>query len=237
MGISLPKIAVTGALGLLGTYAVYKCFFAKAKPLDADYEPSATAGCKCGKVLVTFRGNIRNRLECCCCDCRQKAEWAASQGCPLATDDLRKPFKLSYFGNSLASVKGEEQLKSYMLREGSASKFVVAQCCHTIVFVDHPEYKGNAAMVIEAACNLTSQEMSPQLRINEQDWDPAKDPDAGELPPYTGEPFSWWMFRKLNRIMRAYSVPPRREEGDRTIQSMIGTPTVLGLKAYEHIKS
>jgi len=216
----------------------------KAKTPEADFaKESAKVTCKCGKVEVNIRGNTRYTLECCCCDCLQKIEWAISKGCPIDKAFLKSGFKLSYFGNAIVSIKGEELLKTYMLRsveEKGASIFSVAECCSSIMMIDHPAaYGGASFMILHAGCNLTSIPMASQARIQSMDRHPSKDPETTSwpLPDYTGEGGTCSLISLMNTFMNTIQAPPRREAGDKTVQEVQGkTPTVLGLMNYAHVK-
>ena len=80
-------------------------------------------------------------------------------------------------------------MKAYRLRAKArqgVSTFVMAECCKTVIFVTHPVYRGNVCMVINEACKLTCTRIPAEWRFMIKDWDKDKNPEAGELPPYTG---------------------------------------------------
>mmetsp|Transcript_17992 Transcript_17992/g.18203 ORF Transcript_17992/g.18203 Transcript_17992/m.18203 type:complete len:255 (-) Transcript_17992:336-1100(-) len=236
------KAAISSAV-LFGSYLVYAMCIKKAKTPEADFaKESAKVTCKCGKVEVNIRGNTRYTLECCCCDCLQKIEWAISKGCPIDKACLKNGFKLSYFGNAIASIKDEELMKTYMLRsveEKGASIFSVAECCSSIMMIDHPKaYGGASFMILHAGCNLTSIPMASQARIQSMDRHPSKDPETTSWPLPPGEGPDMLLVSLIRTFMNTIQAPPRREAGDKTVQEVQGkTPTtVLGLTNYAHVK-
>ena len=78
--INWKKVGV--AVGsCLGAYLIYNQF--KTEKCPSDYKEPAQIRCNCGGVEINVRGNTRTAIECCCCDCRQKIEWAISKGAPI----------------------------------------------------------------------------------------------------------------------------------------------------------
>ena len=106
----------------------------------------ASFTCKCGLVNVALCGEkSRTRMNCCCCDCYQKLEWAASNGGPTLPEHYqnKKSPVVGEHWNGRVVVTGKDHLAFNKLHEKAVSVNCVAQCCSTILFVDHPAYQGN----------------------------------------------------------------------------------------------
>jgi hypothetical protein len=152
--------------------------------------PTCIVSCICGKASITFSSSqLRSRLLCCCVDCRQAAAHAASIGGPIVP---RGPQDLIYFPNAVTDVKGSELLMLQKLRPDGRSTRVVAQCCHSILAVDHPNYQGNVVMVPLSTCKVQHPMpmLPPQRLIYTGDWPESYGPvPAFESPPL-GEPYA-----------------------------------------------
>ena len=154
-----------------------------------------------------------------------------------------------YFENAIAHVDNEHLIKTYKLREGCNSTFLVAECCKTVLMIDHEFYRKNVFAVHLSFANVFAKDMIPSARIFTADWDKEKDPDAPEMPPYTGD---GPVIRTMEEIFafiesadgaylkkkfaKCYEAPPtNRRAGDKTIQDLMKEPIILGLKEFEHI--
>ena len=118
---------------------------------------TSTVSCACGGVRLLFHvPRPRNRIPCCCWDCRQKCIWATSQGGPALPPDVLSfdaPMDLIYFPNSFELQKGSlDDLEFCTLRadDGSVTKRgwrgdrgsinMVTLCCRTTLLVDNVNY-------------------------------------------------------------------------------------------------
>ena len=99
----------------------------------------------------------RFRYLCCCIDCKQKLDWAAAQGGPLLPPEVQhyeRPLDLVYFSNSLLVERGKELLTFNRLRDEKRSLNCVASCCHTVICIDHPGYRGLSLLVLRDVVQL-----------------------------------------------------------------------------------
>lgn len=97
-----------------------------------------TIRCQCNQVRISIPFPPVRRLECCCCDCRKSLKLFADQGGPTP-----EPLAdVVYFPNALRVDSGMEHLRSFLVREGSNTRRIVAECCWTCVLCDHPSYDG-----------------------------------------------------------------------------------------------
>ena len=108
--------------------------------------------CQCERVTVTFPNDThqaRVRLQCCCCDCYQKLEWAASNGGPpLHGTHISKHKPLcGEIWDARLTVTGKKYLKFNKLHADADSTNCVASCCSTVLFVDHPIYGGKCVLI------------------------------------------------------------------------------------------
>jgi hypothetical protein len=152
----------------------------------------ANVTCSCGECQLTFfNPQPRNHSECCCCDCRQKVEWAAAQ---QRSSFIPKVSNLYYIEDDIIAIKGEEHLSEFLLRAPSGavvpgtdtpvtSPFIVATCCYSILCVPATYYNNNYVAVIAETCSLQCNAMVAQIRYAIDEF--PKD-FASALPPYQG---------------------------------------------------
>eukprot|EP00747_Dinoflagellata_sp_TGD_P083085 gnl/TRDRNA2_/TRDRNA2_161961_c1_seq3.p1 gnl/TRDRNA2_/TRDRNA2_161961_c1~~gnl/TRDRNA2_/TRDRNA2_161961_c1_seq3.p1 ORF type:complete len:321 (+),score=30.25 gnl/TRDRNA2_/TRDRNA2_161961_c1_seq3:191-1153(+) len=188
----------------------------------------AVVACACGKTRLSLATRApRMRLECCCADCRQALEWAASKGGPSAPVVPQ----WNYFANDIRDVQGLENLKLCQLRHGAYATRAVAKCCYSTLLVDHPAYQENVFAVPGDVCQLLAEERPAQGRI----WTKDRDADKENLPPYSGrgpcvrgdEPF--WPLRFLPTFSRPVRLP-RKGVSVQQLFAQLGSPSVLGLQ-------
>ena len=122
--------------------------------------------CSCGAVSITFREAApRMHIECCCCDCRRAALWAADQG---GTVCETVPCDLTYWPNDLEVVRGGDKLEACALNARFRSCRVFATCCNTGLLVDHPAYKGAVVMAYRE-CTVDGELPAPAFRDDVRD--------------------------------------------------------------------
>lgn len=96
-----------------------------------------TASCVCGQVALEATGAPIVSNVCYCDDCREGAR--RIEALPNAAA-IREPdggtAYLLFRKDRIVCSKGAELLKSYKLRETSATNRVVATCCNSAVFVN-----------------------------------------------------------------------------------------------------
>eukprot|EP00008_Paramoeba_atlantica_P011947 CAMPEP_0201491926 /NCGR_PEP_ID=MMETSP0151_2-20130828/31810_1 /ASSEMBLY_ACC=CAM_ASM_000257 /TAXON_ID=200890 /ORGANISM="Paramoeba atlantica, Strain 621/1 / CCAP 1560/9" /LENGTH=251 /DNA_ID=CAMNT_0047878535 /DNA_START=34 /DNA_END=789 /DNA_ORIENTATION=- len=109
------------------------------------------ARCFCGQVILHFAAKKPfSQLECGCCDCRQKSQWASTQPNSKVPKHTKQFSNLVYFDSEIVDVeiKGEGKrtdfLEVCLLREGGLSKFLVTKCCCSVLGVDNPFYHPEA---------------------------------------------------------------------------------------------
>ena len=145
--------------------------------------------CQCGEVLIKMsHGRPRRVMECCCVDCYQHLEWASVMGGP------KVPIvpTLSYWDNDIDVVRGEEHLRTVLLREDGRSKRTTATCCFSTLMIDHPGYNGVMFMLFEEACRIqdddpdvpSTKTRPAESRIYFKDFDTSR----GKLPEFGGDP-------------------------------------------------
>ena len=189
---------------------------------------------------MTLKEPPRYAVNCCCCDCRQKLEWCIAQGCPLTAPT--NPLKLEYFSNAILDLKHSENLKSYKLREDGGSTFAVAECCMSMMMIDHVAYAGNLIMVPVDGVKLKFEDpVESLIQIFCDDW--AKKPGAGELPPFDGPSLANFSPEEVAKVPPELDIPAKfmkphgREEGDKSLQDFIKDVEILGLEEYAPIIS
>ncbi len=96
-----------------------------------------TATCSCGRVELEAFGKPIVSSVCYCDDCQKGAALieALPNAHAVSDPDGGTAFIL-YRKDRIACTKGAELLKSYKLKETSATNRVVATCCNSAVFVN-----------------------------------------------------------------------------------------------------
>ena len=150
------------------------------------------------------------------------------------------------FGDSFTEVIGKEHMKMYKVRQDSQTTFFQADCCKSLMFMDHPAYGLNETGISINTAHFKSPvfELRPEdmmCRWWTQSWDKDKDPEAYELPPFEGygPQFKTTELRICGPKTRAIctflhrrKLVPIKEKGDFSIQDLIkefGEPTILNL--------
>lgn len=190
--------------------------------------------CHCGKASIVFSNpKPRFSIECCCFDCIQKLEWCfAQRNVPNPT---RAPPTLCYVDNDIVSVTGEQNMNPYILRSNGRSTFIATSCCHSILAVDHPAYRGNTVMVFKEGCSQSLNFTEPKTgRIYVKDWDTVRYP----LLPFEGTTLYYDgrddpADKKLvfgNNFVTPVNDSCRKGETLQTLLGRLGTVTCLNLR-------
>ena len=126
--------------------------------------------CRCGACRITLCDpRIRYRLECLCCDCRQRALISAnknsSNAIPEAVLSYERGLDDYYFSNAfLVSESSRELLAFSKLREDAYNTTAMSTCCGTLMCGTHPVYEGASISVNADSCKIhTKSEMIPQV--------------------------------------------------------------------------
>lgn len=216
---------------------------------NKDYpDDRATVSCKCEKVTFEFRNySTRTRLECACFSCRQRQEYAVVNKCP-GTVEYAAPSDLTWLDNAVTSIEGEEHLRTHILRDGSTTRWLTSTCCHSVLIISNPLYKGNVVAVPRSTSNLHCHDVTPPIaRIQTREWSARKVgpgyADESKMPPFSGEGpvldgrstvgLLWGLWN--SGFLGAMGVTPHREEGDRTIEDIMdASGDVINLKIPEY---
>jgi hypothetical protein len=96
-----------------------------------------TATCVCGRVELKASGKPIVSAVCYCDDCQKGARQieALPNAGAVADPDGGTPYVL-YRKDRIACTKGADLLKSYKLKQMSATNRVVATCCNSAMFVN-----------------------------------------------------------------------------------------------------
>ncbi len=95
------------------------------------------ASCACGAVELEAFGKPIVSSVCYCSDCQKGAAQieALPHAGPVRDPDGGTAYIL-YRKDRIACTKGAERLKSYKLKETSATNRVVATCCNSAMFLN-----------------------------------------------------------------------------------------------------
>ena len=99
--------------------------------------PSFAASCVCGQVAVEATDNPIVTAVCYCDDCQEGAR--RIEALPNATAILESDGGTAYLlfrKDRIRCAQGDALLKSYKLKETSATNRVVATCCNSAMFVN-----------------------------------------------------------------------------------------------------
>jgi len=122
---------------------------------DGKKDKRCVVKCLCGETEITLRNpKPRLKCECMCYDCKQRWDWQKSQGAKLgdyyehwANKDQREEICEIYVDNSVVSIKGEENLKTWSLKEGSKMRMLTCDKCKFVMINSHELYNGVIVMV------------------------------------------------------------------------------------------
>ncbi len=99
--------------------------------------PIRTATCACGSVALKAFGKPIVSSVCYCDDCQKGADRIeALPGAGVIRDPDGGTAYILYRRDRIACFKGAELLRSYKLKETSATNRVVAACCNSAMFVN-----------------------------------------------------------------------------------------------------
>ncbi len=140
-------------------------------------EPTAYIVCRCGQCRVTLGDpNIRYRLNCLCCDCRQRllifAASSEEYTLPAPLMHYERGVDLVYFTNALIVADDARQLLSFeRLREDAENVTAWSRCCSTYLCGVHPNYEGGSISVATDGSGLSiAPAMAPQFYLFASDF-------------------------------------------------------------------
>jgi len=118
--------------------------------------------CRCGACTITLCDpTMRLRLECLCCDCRQRGLISASKrptnALPLEVARYERGIDDYYFSNAfLIDDASRNLLKFSKLREDAFNTTAMSACCDTLMCGTHPVYEGASISVNADNCQVTT---------------------------------------------------------------------------------
>jgi len=131
---------------------------------------AALLECRCGACrMMLCDPKIRYRLECLCCDCRQRALISSSKSgnnsVPEAVISYERGLDDYYFANAFVVTDSSRELLSFFkLREDAYNTTAMTACCGTLMCGTHPVYEGASVSVNADSCKiLTGDEMANQV--------------------------------------------------------------------------
>ena len=186
--------------------------------------------------------------ECACRDCCERGEWLAYNGAQGKMITDQGPPHMMATANSLREVVGMEHIKAYKVRQEAQATILVAECCKANIGFSHPAQQPVLMSVILDFCKFRCDDeqvtRDNQLaRFFTESWDKDKDPDAYDLPPFSGPQIrnpgksanpAVFTYAK----MRFFRKNPRMD-GDIGIEDILkncGDPIILGLDQSKHLK-
>ena len=110
--------------------------------MTAPVKNTMTAACACGSVELEAVGAPIASAVCYCDDCQEGARRieALTGAAPVLDPDGGSAYIL-YRTDRFRCTKGAEQLKSYKLKDASATKRVVANCCNSAMYLGFDDSK------------------------------------------------------------------------------------------------
>ena len=101
-----------------------------------------TASCACGGVELEVIGPPISSVVCYCDDCQEGSHQIESlPNAPLVQDRDGGTSYIVYRKDRIKCSKGAELLKSYKIKEKSATNRVVAACCNSAMFLNFDDGK------------------------------------------------------------------------------------------------
>ena len=118
--------------------------------------------CRCGACRLTLCDpRVRFRLECLCCDCRQRALISANKNVgntlPEAVASYERGIDDYYFANALLVTEPSKELLTFSkLRENAYNTTAMSICCGTLMCGTHPVYEGASISVNADSCKINT---------------------------------------------------------------------------------
>ena len=186
--------------------------------------------CHCGKCEITLAADkALGYFLCGCQDCRQAVKWAEFKGGQKG-GDLQKSV---YVPSDILNVKGKENMKPFLLRQGGQSTRVYCVSCYSLLGVDFPVYKDQRFMFIGGHC-LTDIDtsMDPAIAINMVDYPKDQKPNLPNgiaVVNSIHDPDRGWT--QIPEVKKIRETPPSNK-GIRFSELIkeLGSPTILGLE-------
>ena len=102
----------------------------------------ATACCFCGNVELAMTGQPITSIVCYCEDCQKGSAQieALPNAQPVLSPDGGTEYLL-YRKDRVRFLRGSGQVKSYKIRDNSATNRIVATCCNTAMLVKSDDWK------------------------------------------------------------------------------------------------
>lgn len=128
---------------------------------------SAFLECQCGRCRLTLCDpTMRYRLECLCCDCRQRGLQFASKRpeneLPAAIVNYERGIDDYYFANAfLVDDAARDLLEFSKLRPDAYNTTASAACCGTLLCGTHPVYEGASVSVNADSCRVSIPVVAP----------------------------------------------------------------------------
>ncbi len=128
---------------------------------------SAVLECQCGQCrLVLCDPNMRYRLECLCCDCRQRGlqfeSKRAENRLPAAITNYERGIDDYYFANAFLIDDASRALLAFSkLRADAFNTTASAACCGTLMCGTHPVYEGASVSVNADCCRVSAPQVTP----------------------------------------------------------------------------
>src|ERR1700722_736056 len=152
--------------------------------MPSTLQQNRTARCTCGSVELETAGAAILGATCYCDDCQEAGRQIEQlPNAPRVLDPNGGTDFLLYRKDRLKYIKGAGLLLDHKLREGSATRRVVATCCNSVMFLDFQ--KGHWFSVYRArfAGDVPPSQMRVQTKSRPQT---ASGP--GDIPSYAGYP-------------------------------------------------
>ena len=128
--------------------------------------------CRCGACRIAVCDpTLRYRIECLCCDCRQRllnsAHRRIGNKVPSAIAAYGRGVDLLYFANALRVDDDSHALLEFSkLREDAFNTTAMSTCCGTVMCGAHPAFEGAAIWATPDSCTVNARlSMSPQFYL------------------------------------------------------------------------
>ncbi len=152
--------------------------------MPSTLQQKRTARCTCGSVELETTGAPILGATCYCDDCQEAGRQIERlRNAPRVLDPNGGTDFLLYRKDRLKFIKGAELLLDHKLKEGSATRRVVARCCNSVMLLDFQ--KGHWFSVCRA--RFAGDVPPLQMRIQTKSR-PQTAGDPGDIPSYAGYP-------------------------------------------------
>jgi hypothetical protein len=163
--------------------------------MDKSARPGTIIKYSCGEVELELSGNPILSVICYCDDCQAGArQIEALENAPAVLDADGGTSFILYRKDRVRKLKGENLLKSYKLKEKTATNRVTATCCNTVMYLGFDDSKHWVSVYRK---RFEGENRNPDMRICTK-FKPENTVIPNDVPSYPS-----FSFRFISKLLGA----------------------------------